>query len=84
MRSLVQAVALFTNAISAAIGQALVGLSADPLLVWNYAIVAILAFAGAVGFWLSNSKLDKEEDKLNMLPQSHYEGRGEKTDVEAK
>ncbi|KAF3386357.1 putative peptide transporter ptr2 [Penicillium rolfsii] len=84
MRSLVQAVALFTNAISAAIGQAFVGLSADPLLVWNYAVVAILAFVGAVGFWFSNYKLDKEEDKLNMLPQSHYEGRGEKTDVEAK
>ncbi|KAJ5432381.1 peptide transporter ptr2 [Penicillium daleae] len=78
------AVALFTNAISAAIGQALVGLSADPLLVWNYAIVAILAFAGCVGFWLTNFKLDQEEDKLNMLPQSKYEGRGEKTDVEAK
>jgi POT family proton-dependent oligopeptide transporter len=84
MRSLVQAVALFTNAISAAIGQALVGLSADPLLVWNYAIVAILAFAGCVGFWLTNFKLDQEEDKLNMLPQSKYEGRGEKMDVEAK
>jgi POT family proton-dependent oligopeptide transporter len=84
MRSLVQAVALFMNAISAAIGQALVGLSADPLLVWNYAIVAILAFVGCVGFWLTNYKLDREEDKLNMLPQSQYEGRGEKTDVEAK
>lgn len=75
MRSLVQAVALFTNAISSAIGQALVGLSADPLLVWNYGVVAILAFVGCVGFWLSNYKLDQEEDQLNTLPQSHYEGR---------
>jgi POT family proton-dependent oligopeptide transporter len=75
MRSLVQAVALFMNAISAAIGQALVGLSADPLLVWNYGVVAILAFVGCVGFWLTNYKLDREEDALNMLPQSGYEGR---------
>lgn len=84
MRSLVQAVALFTNAISAAIGQAFVGLSADPLLTWNYAVVAILAFVGGAGFWLSNSKLDGEEDKLNMLPESSFEGRGGRTDVEAK
>ncbi|KAJ5138146.1 hypothetical protein N7526_004379 [Penicillium atrosanguineum] len=75
MRSLVQAVALFMNAISAAIGQALVGLSADPLLVWNYGVVAILAFVGCAGFWLTNYKLDREEDALNMLPQSEYVGR---------
>ncbi|KAJ5160750.1 peptide transporter ptr2 [Penicillium canariense] len=84
MRSLVQAVALFTNAISAALGQALVGLSADPLLVWNYAIVAILAFAGCFGFWLTNYKLDQEEDKLNMLPHSKFEGHGARTDEEGK
>ncbi|RMJ27484.1 peptide transporter [Aspergillus sp. HF37] len=36
MRSLIQAVALFMNAFSAAIGQAFVGLSSDPLLTWNY------------------------------------------------
>ncbi|GLA47545.1 hypothetical protein AnigIFM63604_002222 [Aspergillus niger] len=77
MRSLVQAVALFMNAFSSAIGQALVGLSNDPLLVWNYAVVAILAFVGAAGFWLTNYKLDRQEDELNHLPQSHYEGRPE-------
>ncbi|KAJ5587998.1 uncharacterized protein N7459_003763 [Penicillium hispanicum] len=83
MRSLVQAVALFMNAISSAIGQALVGLSADPLLEWNYGVTAILAFVGCAGFWLTNYKLDREEDELNMLPSSRYEGR-EKTDEEAK
>ena len=35
MRSLVQALALFMYAIAAALGQALVPLSDDPLLVWN-------------------------------------------------
>lgn len=77
MRSLVQAVALFMNAISAAIGQALVSLSEDPLLEWNYGVTAILAFVGCAGFWLTNYKLDREEDALNMLPNSDYEGRVE-------
>ncbi|KAJ5909212.1 hypothetical protein N7495_001894 [Penicillium taxi] len=83
MRSLVQAVSLFMNAISAALGQALVSLSDDPLLVWNYCITAILAFAGGVGFWWCNYKLDREEDHLNMLPHSHYAGH-KKSDEEAK
>ncbi|KAJ5569355.1 hypothetical protein N7450_011841 [Penicillium hetheringtonii] len=84
MRSLVQAVALFMNAISAAIGQAMVGLSEDPLLVWNYAVTAILAFVGCAGFWLTNYKLDREEDKLNLLPESGFEGRREHDAEEAK
>lgn len=74
MRSLVQAVALFMNALSAALGQALVSLSEDPLLVWNYTTVAILSFVGGVGFWLTNYKLDREEDKLNNLDKSTYVG----------
>ncbi|RHZ62725.1 hypothetical protein CDV55_106657 [Aspergillus turcosus] len=74
MRSLVQAVALFMNAFSSALGQALVGLSRDPLLVWNYTVVAILAFVGGAGFWLTNYKLDKQEDELNNLPASRYNG----------
>jgi POT family proton-dependent oligopeptide transporter len=84
MRSLVQAVSLFMNAFSSAIGQAFVGLSKDPLLVWNYAVVAILAFVGGIGFWATNYKLDRQEDELNTLPQSRYEGSGLKTDEEAR
>ncbi|GAB7353162.1 hypothetical protein MBLNU459_g3695t1 [Dothideomycetes sp. NU459] len=81
MRSLVMAVNLFMNAISAAISQAFVALSDDPLLVWNYAIVAILAFVGGCLFWLAHSKLDAEEDKLNMLPDSTYGGKGRRNSV---
>ncbi|KAI9369163.1 PTR2-domain-containing protein [Aspergillus egyptiacus] len=87
MRSLVQAVALFMNAFSSAIGQAFVGLSEDPLLEWNYAVVAILAFVGAIGFWATNYKLDRQEDELNTLPQSQYVGNAmesQKQDEEAK
>ncbi|KAI9742138.1 MAG: hypothetical protein M1834_000528 [Cirrosporium novae-zelandiae] len=75
MRSTVQAVALFMNAISSAIAQAFVSLSDDPLLIWNYSVIAILAFIGGCGFWLNNYKLDREEDKLNMLPAASYSGK---------
>lgn len=76
MRSLVTSVFLFMNAFSSAIAQGLTGLSEDPLLVWNYGVVAILSAVGGIGFWLANRKLDKEEDALNMLPDSAYGGKG--------
>ncbi|KAK4152906.1 POT family-domain-containing protein [Chaetomidium leptoderma] len=69
MRSMVQSVALFMNAISSAIGFALVSLADDPLLVWNYAVVAILAVFGGCMFWLQMRHLDTQEDELNMLPK---------------
>lgn len=69
MRSLIQAISLFTNAISAAIAEALNPLSADPLLVWNYGVFAVLAFVGGVCFMLQFRSLDREEDVLNNLPE---------------
>ena len=75
MRSLVTSVFLFMSAISYAIGEAFVSLSADPLLVWNYGVIAVLAAIGGVIFWASHRKLDKEEDALNFLPESSYKGR---------
>jgi POT family proton-dependent oligopeptide transporter len=41
MRSIVQAIALLTNAVAAAIGEALVPLSDDPHLIWNYMTSAL-------------------------------------------
>ncbi|EXK99990.1 POT family proton-dependent oligopeptide transporter [Fusarium oxysporum f. sp. raphani 54005] len=71
MRSMVQAVALFMTAFSAALGQALVGLATDPLLVWNYGVVAILAVIAGCCFWLQFRNLDVHEDDLNALPEGH-------------
>jgi hypothetical protein len=71
MRSLVMSMFLFTNAVSSAIAQGFTGLSTDPLLVWNYATVGIIAFVVGIGFWISHRKLDQEEDHLNMLPEGH-------------
>ncbi|KAK6349409.1 hypothetical protein TWF696_005694 [Orbilia brochopaga] len=68
MRSLVMSVFLFTNAISAAIGEAFVSLSEDPLLVWNYGSVAIIATVGGILFWLQFRGLDAQEHELNQLP----------------
>lgn len=76
MRSTIQAFALFTNAVSSALGQALTALSEDPLLVWNYGSVAVIAALGGVGFWMTFRKADKDEDMLNNLKQSSFEGRG--------
>ena len=67
MRSLVMSLFLFMNAISAAIGEAFVSLSADPLLVWNYGVMGVLAAIGGTIFWFQYRDLDKEEDELNQL-----------------
>lgn len=69
MRSIVQAVMLCQNAISSAIAEAFVSLSEDPLLVWNYGSMAVLAFAAGCLFWLHFRHLDYEEDELNELPE---------------
>ncbi|KIK43468.1 hypothetical protein CY34DRAFT_710167 [Suillus luteus UH-Slu-Lm8-n1] len=75
MRSLVMSVFFFMSAASAAIGEAFVSLSLDPLLVWNYAISAILAAVGGILFWIAVRKLDSEEDKLNNLTSGHFESK---------
>ena len=75
MRGLVMGVNLVQNAFSAAIGQALIPLADDPLLIWNYAIVAILAALGGVGFWFTWRSLDAKEDELNMIQPTQYLGR---------
>jgi proton-dependent oligopeptide transporter, POT family len=71
MRSLVTSVFLFTNAFSAAIGQAWTGLSSDPLLVWNYASVAIIAGIAGTIFWFQFKELDAQEEALNQLDVGH-------------
>lgn len=80
MRSMVQAVSLFMTAFAAALGQALVGLAADPLLIWNYGLVAILAFIAGVCFWLQFRDLDINEDDLNILPEGHAGATADEAD----
>lgn len=68
MRSMVQAFALLMTALANVIGEALLSLSTDPLLVWNYASMAVIAFVAGCFFWRSHRHLDEEEDSLNQLP----------------
>lgn len=72
MKSLVMSVFLFASAISAALGEAFVSLSIDPLLVWNYGVMGVLAAVSAVIFWIHVRKLDTQEDKLNNLSEGHF------------
>jgi POT family proton-dependent oligopeptide transporter len=65
MKSLVYAVYLFMTAIAAAMGQAFVAISDDPLLIWNYSIVSGLLGMGAILFWLTFRDLDKEDVKMS-------------------
>lgn len=74
MKSTVQAMALFTSAVSSALGQALVGLSEDPLLVWNYGSVAVIAMIGGIGFYMTFRRADREEDAMNNQKTSAYIG----------
>lgn len=71
---LVQSLFLFMNAISSAIQQGLTALSKDPLLIWNYAFVAILAFVGGNLFYFAHRKLDGQEDELNAIQSSSFIG----------
>lgn len=48
-------------------------LSIDPLLVWNYGVMAVLAGCTGVVFWLVVRKLDAREDELNNLNEGHIE-----------
>jgi proton-dependent oligopeptide transporter, POT family len=84
MRSLVQAFALFQTAIANAIGEALVALSLDPLLIWNYGAFGVIAFFGGIFFWLSHRKLDAEEDALNQLPSGHMGTRAQAQEAERR
>ncbi|KAL5118540.1 hypothetical protein ACEQ8H_003555 [Pleosporales sp. CAS-2024a] len=84
MRSLVQGVQCFTTAFSAALAQAFTPLTADPHLVWNYGSVAIISFVTGIIFYVTYRSIDKDEDKLNMLPTGHVGTARQLADVERR
>jgi len=73
MKSLVMSLFLFTSAVASALGEAFVSLSTDPLLVWNYAVMGVLAGVSGALFWAVTRKLNREEDALNNLDAGHVE-----------
>jgi len=60
------------SALSSALGEAFVSLSTDPLLVWNYGVMGVLAGISGVFFWIHVRKLDQQEDALNNLADGHF------------
>ncbi|KAJ7500067.1 POT family-domain-containing protein [Mycena latifolia] len=73
MRSLVMSVFLFMSAISSALGEAFVALSTDPLLVWNYGSMAVIAFVAGVLFWISVRGIDAKEEEFNQMAAGHVD-----------
>ncbi|KAL0575147.1 hypothetical protein V5O48_006824 [Marasmius crinis-equi] len=61
MRSFVTAIFLFMSAVSGALSEIFVSLSSDPLLVWNYGVMAVLAAVTGVAFWISVHKMDRRD-----------------------
>ena len=45
----------------------------DPLLVWNYGSMSVLALIAGVLFWFTFQELDAREDELNQIPEGGYE-----------
>ena len=84
MRSFVAAFALFMNAISSALAEAFLPLLVDPLIVWNYGAVGIIAFVVGCAFYAFNRSLDLEDDKLNQLPAGRMGSSVQATDVERR
>jgi POT family proton-dependent oligopeptide transporter len=82
MRSLVMSMFLFMSAIASALGEAFVPLSGDPLLVWNYGVMAVLSGVGGILFWLCHRHLDAQEEELNNLATGHFGGDAEVVPVE--
>ena len=72
MRSLITGVFWFTHAFSSAIAQAFVPLAADPLPVWLYVAIAVLTFFGWIAFWWTFRSLDRENDRLDKLPEGGF------------
>ncbi|KAF7360979.1 putative peptide transporter ptr2 [Mycena sanguinolenta] len=63
MRSLVTALFMGTGAVSAILAEGFLWLAADPLLVWNYAVMGTLAGCGGCAFWLAVRHLDLREEE---------------------
>ncbi|CEH16071.1 H /oligopeptide symporter [Ceraceosorus bombacis] len=68
MKSIVMSLFLLTNAFGAAIQQALLPLTVDPLLVWQYVTCALLSAIAGVLTWFLFRGIDRETDRLANLP----------------
>ncbi|EJD42453.1 peptide transporter PTR2A [Auricularia subglabra TFB-10046 SS5] len=66
MRSVVTALFQSTGAFASLIGECLVWLAGDPLLVWNYVVVGALAGCAGLAFWRVFKAKDAEDEAKHM------------------
>jgi POT family proton-dependent oligopeptide transporter len=72
MRGLVMAVFYFTGTGGSAVAQALLPLSEDPSLVWNYVAAGALSFVAAVGFsWFNRAGEREEKEERTVVNDAH-------------
>ncbi|KAF8706050.1 Peptide transporter PTR2A, partial [Rhizoctonia solani] len=67
MKSIVMAAFLLTQGVGNALSWALLPVSTDPYLVWNYAGSGIAAFIAGVAFWICFRHMDATEEEQNEI-----------------
>ena len=67
MKSFVQSLYLFTNAIGSALNEAFVPATGDPAIMWMYTGISIATAATAVIFWFTFHHYDAQEEEMNKL-----------------
>lgn len=72
MKSFVQSMYLFTNAIGSALSEALIPATGDPAIMWMYTGVSIASFLTAIVFWFTFHHYDLQEDEMNALDAHDY------------
>ena len=77
MKSFVQSLYLFTNAIGSALGEALVPATGDPAIMWMYTGISVASFITAIVVWIIFHHYDREETAMNELDARAH---SEKTD----
>ncbi|PPJ51210.1 hypothetical protein CBER1_07517 [Cercospora berteroae] len=77
MKSFVQSLYLFTNAIGSALGEALVPATGDPAIMWMYTGISVASFITAIVVWTIFHHYDREETAMNELDARAH---SEKTD----
>jgi POT family proton-dependent oligopeptide transporter len=72
MKSFVQSLFLFTNAVGSAVSEALVPATGDPAIMYMYTGVSVASFATAIIFWFTFRHYDTQEEEMNELDARAY------------
>jgi POT family proton-dependent oligopeptide transporter len=70
MKSFVQSIYLFTNALGSALNEALIPVLVDPKIQWMYVGISIFTACTAVVFWFLFHHYDAQEEKMYDLDRN--------------